>query len=141
MGLCATADRLIYMHRSYSSQVPETIYPWMYTDLCGSAFASAGIYTMKSFDGNEAVETTVSMRATRDPANAHSIQVRWQSTDLEVLSTPQPVGSPAGASGIRIHSVASPITIIKSLALTFCNSVKYSIFRKLSSNEPASANW
>ena len=84
----------------------------MYTDLCGSAFASAGIYTMKSFYGSEVVETTVSMRATRDAANAYSIQVRWQSTDLEVLNPPQPAGSPASASGIRIHSVPSPVTIV-----------------------------
>jgi hypothetical protein len=73
----------------------------MYTDLCGSAFASSGIYTLKSLDGNEVVETAVTLRATRDVANAYSVQVRWQATDLARLSTAQPGGSPASTSGMR----------------------------------------
>jgi hypothetical protein len=113
------------MRRSYSCQIPQAIYPWMSTDLCGSAFASAGIYTMKSLNGNEVVETTVSMRATRDAANAYSIQVRWQSTDLAELNAAQPGGSLASASGICIRPVHSPITIVIALALTFCNSAKF----------------
>jgi hypothetical protein len=58
---------------------------------------------MKSIDGNQVVETTVSMRATRDAANAYSIQVRWQSTDLELPNTAQPTGSPTSASGICLQ--------------------------------------
>jgi len=102
---------LIYSFRGYTCQSPLATYPWMYTDLCGSTFTSSGIYTLKSLEGNQVVETPVALRGMRDAANAYSVQVRWQASDSAVLQTVQPNGSPPNTPagmyvvyGVRLFS-------------------------------------
>ena len=91
---------------SYTCQIGGTCY-WMTPNPCGTHFLSDFVVTAGNVLGSEIISFTTT-EAKAGGINARSVQVRWQSTDLGILSLLSPTSVLTSTS--REPSPAAPIT-------------------------------